>query len=95
MFICEDDLVQYTYTVDSFRSVRNFVIDLRQQPASTGTGIHWYVCESFLAYAVSRRFQASFPVDFLAKYCCGNVNRPFYQSTRHLHGERQRWLHGR
>jgi glucan 1,3-beta-glucosidase len=44
-------LIYFTYDPDvsftSFRSVRNFVIDVRQMPASaSATGLHWQVAQA-------------------------------------------------
>jgi glucan 1,3-beta-glucosidase len=36
----------YTNQNNFFRQVRNFVIDVTAQPASTGTGIHWQVAQA-------------------------------------------------
>ncbi|EIN07504.1 beta-1,3-glucanase [Punctularia strigosozonata HHB-11173 SS5] len=36
----------YTNQNNFFRSVRNFVIDLRQMPTTSGTGIHWQVSQA-------------------------------------------------
>ncbi|EIN07518.1 exo-beta-1,3-glucanase [Punctularia strigosozonata HHB-11173 SS5] len=36
----------YTNQNNFFRSVRNFVIDLTQMPATSGTGIHWQVSQA-------------------------------------------------
>ena len=41
------DVRELTEIFDSFRSVRNFVIDLRQMPASaSATGLHWQVAQA-------------------------------------------------
>ena len=36
----------YTNQNNFFRQVRNFVIDVRQQPLTTGTGLHWQIAQA-------------------------------------------------
>lgn len=81
--------ISNTYNTHSFRSVRNFVIDVRRMPATaSATGIHWQVSQatSLINVVVDMSTDPSTAHQGeLTLVCCSKLLANM--NARHLHGK--------
>lgn len=99
--ICDEFyLTLYTHhseCLNSFRSVRNFVIDVRQMPSSTSaTGLHWQVAQATslinifveMSTAKGNNHQGIVPNNGVPAHLF------LTHAQRYFYGKWQRWIHG-
>jgi glucan 1,3-beta-glucosidase len=77
--------------------VRNFVIDVRQMPASTSaTGLHWQVAQATSLINIVVEMSTAIGNNHQGKVRKNHAGpRMLMCPRRYLHGKRQRWIHGR